>query len=164
MNRIKLDELRRIAAMIEQLCDDDEQLFADMIEGETDVDRIVTRLHDQIQTDEALSVGITARMANLKDRKTRINNRIDASKAAIGEVLKAVKLSKLELPEVTYSVRDGKPGLDVVDGAAVPDEYMKPQPAKVDKAAINDAFDPDGGLPNWLTRIEPKMIVTGRTK
>ena len=163
MNPIKLNELERIATSLAELCEGDEQLFSDMVEGETDADKVILRLHDQIQTDEALSAGMAARMANLRDRKARIDHRIAASKSAIGQVLRAVKLAKIELPEVTYSVRDGKAKLEIVDKDAVPDEYrrIKTEP---DKALINQEFDGAETLPNWLAWTDATDVVVGRVK
>lgn len=158
---LKAAEIARVADMLAPLCDGDEQLFADMMEGETEIDRIVQRLHNIIADDEAMVVGMAARQANLADRKVRINARIEAGKRAIGIMLRAAKLTKLELPEVTYSVRDGKPKLEIVDPAAVPPEFqrMKPEP---DKTAINEAFSDAETLPNWLARGEAKDVVTAR--
>jgi hypothetical protein len=143
--------------------DDDERLFHDMLVGETDIDRIVLRIHEQVARDEEMLVGIGLREAAIRERKQRISARRDAAKALIGKVLRAGRLSKLELPEVTYSVRDGKPALRVVDPEAVPDELQRVK-REPDKAAINEAYQDATELPNWLIRDVPKDVVTARTK
>ena len=158
---IDLAAIGREAEALDELCGGDEALFADMMVGETDVDRIVSRIHEQIARDDEMLLGIAERQRVLADRKKRIESRRDGAKALIGKVLRAARLPKLELPEVTYSVRDGKPSLEVVDIAAVPDEYLtfKPQPNKLQ---INADFDVEGELPNWLVRRDAKDVVTGR--
>ena len=40
--------------------DDDERLFHDMLVGETNIDHIVSRIHEQIARDEEILVGIDA--------------------------------------------------------------------------------------------------------
>ncbi len=159
---IQLAEISRIAGQLDVLCGDDEICFADMVAGETDIVWIITRIHEQIARDEEMLVGIKERAASLSERKARISARVDASKATVGKFLRAAMLTKLELPEVTYSVRDGKPGLRVVDGHAVPSEFLRAK-YDVDKAAINAAFA-DADLPNWLTREPARDVVTARTK
>lgn len=158
-----LSRLSREADMLDELCGGDERLFHDMLTGETDVDHIVRRIHEQLARDEEMLVGIKERQDALADRKQRITVRRDNAKAFIGKVLRACHLTNLKLPEVTYSVHDGKPALRVVDPEAVPDELcrMKREP---DKTAINEAFAAAAELPNWLTREPAKDIVTGRTK
>lgn len=160
---VQLAEVARIAEQLAILCDDDERLFADMIEGETDLYKIVGRLHAQIANDEELLVGITARQTELSDRKRRLNDRRTVTKAAIGQFMRAAKVTKLELPEATYSVRDGKPKLEIVSADAVPEDFRKVK-TEPDKTAINEAFADADDLPNWLVREPARDVVTARTK
>lgn len=160
-------DLGRIARMADELDQllggDDERLFHDMLVGESDIDHVVTRIHEQLARDTEMLVGIKDRKAAIGERQERIERRVDAAKALIGKVLRAGRLNKLELPEVTYSVREGRPSLKVVDPAGVPEELtrIKREP---DKAAINEEFGDVETLPNWLVRELPKDVVTARTK
>lgn len=160
---VQLAEVARIAADLDALCGDDEALFADMIEGETDIYVIMARLHSRIATDQELLTGIAERQAELAERKRRISDRIAASKATAGKFLRAARLPKIELPEATYSVRDGKPALAIVNADAVPDDLcrFKREP---DKTWINEAFAAADDLPNWLTREPARDVVSVRTK
>jgi hypothetical protein len=160
---VQLAEIARIAEMLSVMCDDDEQLFENMLEGETDLYRIVGKLHDQLACDSELVAGITARQSDLADRKRRLTDRTTATKAAIGQFLRAAQLGKIELPEATYSVRGGKPSLRVLDAGAVPPELCR---AKIepDKTKINEVFADAPSLPNWLVREPARDVVTARTK
>lgn len=158
-------DLRQIRNAVEWLREhfgeDFDELLPDFVEGETDITRIVGRLHEQIARDEEIVTGIKARQATIGERKARIEARITASKATVGKFLRAAMLTKLELPEVTYSVRDGKPGLRVVDPEAVPEAYQRVK-AEPDKTKINEAFTDAKSLPNWLVRTVPTDVVTAR--
>lgn len=159
-----LGRIRQVAAELDQLCGgDDEQLFADMMVGETDIDHVVARIHEQIARDEEMLVGIAERKAAIGERQERIRRRAEAGKALIGKVLRAGRMTKLELPEVTYSIRLGKKKLKVVDDAAVPDEFQRTT-AEPDKAKINEHFEGASDLPNWLVREDARDVVTARTK
>lgn len=160
---VQLAEVARIAEQLAILCDDDERLFADMIEGETDLYKIVGRLHNQIASDTELLTGIAIRQAELGERKRRLSDRVTVTKCAIGQFLRTAKLSKIELPEATYSVRDGKAKLEVVTPDAVPDVYCRTK-TEPDKAKINEAFAYADDLPNWLVREPARDVVTARTK
>jgi hypothetical protein len=163
MNPIKLNEWRRIADQLRDMCGDDDELFADMVEGQTNAVELIAKLHSDRAATLELIEGIKAREADLKARKARLQNREAAVKAAIGQVLRAVDLPKVELPEATYSVREGKPKLEIVDAEAVPLCYcvLRHVPAK---GFIDIHFKDAAELPNWLTRIEAADIVTARTK
>ena len=160
-------DLSRIAKTADELDKllggDDERLFHDMLLGESDIDHVVTRIHEQIARDEEMLVGIGERKAAISERQDRIRRRAEAGKMLIGKVLRAGRLTKLELPEVTYSIREGMPALKVVDPSGVPDEFQRIK-REPDKAKINEAFAKEEKLPNWLVREPARDVVTARTK
>ena len=162
--RIDFGRLAQTADELDQLCGgDDERLFHDMLVGQSDIDHIVTRIHEQLARDSEILVGIAERKAAIGEHQERIKRRVEAGKALIGKVLRAGHLTKLELPEVTYSIRDGKPTLKVVDPDAVPDELTRTK-REPDKTAINEAFAQSDPLPNWLVREPARDVVMARTK
>lgn len=160
---VKLAEIQRIAEMLAPHCDGDEQLFHDMMQGESDIDRVASRIWEQVARDTETLVGIKERQDALSERKGRIERRVEAGKAAIGEVLRRSHLKKLELPEVTLSVRDGKNKLEIVDKDAVPSTFQRVTYTP-DKAAINEAYSDSDSLPNWLTRLPARDVVTARSR
>lgn len=160
---VKIAEIARIAEMLAPHCDGDEQLFADMMEGESDVARVLSRIWEQVARDTEILAGIKERKATLAERECRIEARHVAGKAALGQVLRAAHLSKFELPEVTLSVRDGKSKLEIVNKDAVPEEYQRATYSP-DKTLINETFADADDLPNWLTRSDARPVVTARAK
>lgn len=160
---VTIGQIRAIAEQIAPHCDGDDILLQDTLEGETDIIWLLSRLHEQIARDGEILVGIKDRQAALAERKSRIESRIDKFKEQVGTILRAAQLSKVELPEVTYSVRDGKPKLVVVDPDAVPAELTRTK-AEPDKTAINEAYANADALPNWLVREPARDVVTGRVK
>lgn len=161
---IDFGRIAQVADELDKLCGgDDERLFHDMLVGETDIDHVVTRIHEQIARDEEMLVGIAERKAAISERQERVRRRVEAGKSLIGKVLRAGHLTKLQLPEVTYSIRLGNPTLKVVDAAAVPDELCRVK-SEPDKTKINETFAGAKELPNWLV-IEPaRDVITARTK
>lgn len=159
----KLAEFARIAADLDVLCGDDETLFADMMEGETDVHGYVQKLHNAIAANQELIIGAKARRDEISERIKRKETANVALKAAIGRVLRLCLLKKIELPEATYSVREGKANLEIVNPEAVPEAFQRVSYAP-DKTAINEAFAEANDLPNWLVREPARDVVTARTK
>jgi hypothetical protein len=162
---IDLTRIRATADELDKLCGgDDERLFHDMLLGESDIDRVVTRIHEQVARDQETLVGIAERKAAIGERQERIKRRVEAGKSLIGKVLRAGRLTKLELPEVTYSIREGKPTLKVVDPAGVPRKYQRELPREPDKTKINEAFKGAKSLPNWLVLEPASDVISARTK
>lgn len=162
---LQMAEIRRAVEWLRENVgeEDFDVMLPDFIEGETDIDRIVQRIYDQMARDEEILAGIKLRQEAIAERKQRITARVAASKGAIGQFLRAARLTKLELPEVTFSVRDGKPTLRVLSDDAVPEEYCTLVRKPV-KAAINEAFDGETDLPNWLQREPARDVVTARVR
>ena len=162
--KVDLTQIARIAEELDVLLGgDDERLFHDMLTGECDIDHIARRAWEQVARDAEMLAGIGERQSALTERKQRVQARHDAGKAFIGKLLRAGQLAKLELPEVTLSVRDGKPALKVVDAGAVPADLCRTK-SEPDKAAINEKFAQEAALPNWLVREPARDVVTARTK
>jgi len=160
---IQAAEIARIAEMLAPMCDGDEELFHDMMTGESRVDHVARRIWNQVARDKEQLIGIKARMTELNERLKRIEAREGKGREVLGTVLRMARLPKLELDEVTLSVRDGKAKLAVVDPDAVPDAFRRIK-SEPDKTAINDAFADAADLPNWIVREPARDVVTLRTK
>lgn len=162
--QIQTQEIARIAEVLRAMVgDDDERGWADAIEGETDLHKLVNRLHEGIASDSGMVAGIKMRQGDLADRKARIESRIEAQRGAVISLLQAGRVNKVELPEATYSLRDGKARLDIVSDDAVPEEYCTLIRKPV-KAAINEAFADAAELPNWIVREPARPVLTMRAK
>lgn len=155
---IRLDlivpEINRIAEALLPLCAGDEILFADMVEGETDIARISSRILEMIEDEEGRAAALTEQMSVRKDRRDACEARTAILKAGLLRILKAGMLTTLKLPEATLSLRDVAAKLVINDPEAVPEQFTvttrKPSMEKV-----KETYNTDGALPNWLS-VEPK--------
>lgn len=154
---------RAVDWLVSQCGDDASDMLPDFLEGETDLHKLITRLHEGIANDAGMVTGIKERKADLDARQKRLEARIDAQKGAIVMLMQAGQQSKVELPEVTYLLRDGKPKLVVTVPDAVPPHLQRTK-TEPDKELINQIFADAFELPNWLIRQEAKPVLTGRVK
>lgn len=161
--QISRAHIAQMAEQIAPMCDGDEQLLQDMLEGETDLVSLASMLHEVRARDLELLDGIKGREDNLKARKARIKARAERFKEEIGKLLRAARLPNIELPEVTYSVRNGNAKLVVTDPLAVPEE-LNSVSWSPDMAKIKEAYAEAESLPNWLRHDPPKDIITARSK
>jgi len=162
MNNLHLAaaEIARVREAIQAAAPDDEQLLADMLEGETDLYVIAARLLDLIENDESLVAGLREQIDARARRRRRFDARIEASRHAITVLLDAAGLDRLALPEATLTRRMLPPTVEARDPEAVPDEYCK-LVKKPDLPLIKTAFAV-GALPNWLTFVPARPSLTIR--
>lgn len=144
MLETQANQLRsQIEALLREYPDlaDDEILRADMLEGETNIDEIVTGIHRMIEDAKALRDGTQARLDDLASRKGRFQKRVDFGRDLILKILEAAQLPKLELPEVTASLKaNPRQLLGDPDPDALPDEFVRITRAP-DRKKIREALE-----------------------
>ena len=154
---------REVAMIVAMLPEDDVELRADMLEGETDLYEMIERILAWIEEDEGNSAALEKQIMERKIRLARFEGRIERKREMISALLDIAKLNKIELPEATISKRLGKAKLVIVSDDAVPSKYQATKKSP-NKSAINTAFEEVEKLPNWLIREDPKPILTVRRR
>jgi hypothetical protein len=120
---------------------DDEFLRADMLEGETGINEVLTAIHRMIEDSKALREGTQPRIDDLVARSRRFQKRIDFGRDLIAKILEAANLKKIELAEATFSLRKGYPQLvGDPDPLVLPDELVKIV-RSVDRKKIKEALE-----------------------
>lgn len=150
---------REIEALIAEYPElaDDEQLRADMLEGETSIDDVLTRIVRREREAQAFAGGIKSEMDDLASRLVRYERRGQAMRDLAMRVLSAADLSKKELPIATLSVRAGQPKVVVIDEDAIPDSYFRFSRSP-DKTRIKDAIKAGEPVPGAvLSNGEPSL-------
>lgn len=137
-------QVKAIAAMLQD--EEDGVLLADMLEGETDLHPMVTRLLGWIESDEGSVISLKSQIEDRNERKRRFEARIENKRDAIKALLEIAGLPKLELPEATISVRAIAPKPIVSDDAAVPDELCRVRRSP-DMALIKTAIETGEAVP-----------------
>jgi hypothetical protein len=133
-------QVEAVAAMLRDTLEEDERLYLDTLEGETDLYEWVRRLLNRIEEDEGNGKALAEQIADRQTRGKRVADRIAANREAIRALLECARLDKLVIPEATLSVRQVPPKPMVTDEAAVPDELCRFKRSP-DMAAIKTALD-----------------------
>jgi len=107
--------------------DEDAQLLADTIEGETDVFSLIDRLAERALADKLL-------VERGKERLKRIEAREDRARAIVQKMMEALGVAKLDRSLATLSVSAGPRSVQIVDQAAIPDGYWRKSVDKVEIA------------------------------
>lgn len=104
---------------------DDEQLRADVAEGETELASVMKRLLRAKQDADALAKGAREAAKETSERARRFEDRADKLKSMMLAVMDAGDFRKLELPFATFSAIDPKPVADVFNVSELPQGFTR---------------------------------------
>ena len=141
---------------------EDEALRADMIEGETDLLSVMTRLLDHQQEAASMVDAMKSRRDSLTERMSRYERRADALRTLMLNLLSAADQTKITLPEATISLTKGRDGVEITDITALPQGFYSLE-RKADRAAIGAALKAGEAVPGASLRTSGPSI-TIRTK
>ncbi|MGF6253819.1 siphovirus Gp157 family protein [Ensifer sp. LBL] len=123
--------------------DDDAELVADTIEGETNLIEALAKAVTELDECDVLVTGLKTKEAEFEARRKAIENRAERIRALIEQAMLATDQVSLKLPTATLSLSKRAPGLIVTDEADIPAKYWveQPRPApKLDKKSLTDAL------------------------
>lgn len=154
-------EISRLIDANPELAEDDD-LRADMIEGETDAVEFIGKALAARQEAVSIQKAIMSRIADLAERAARYDRKAGAMKALIRSVMRSADIDRLELPEATLSISKGRTSVDVTDLDALPQGYFKIE-RKADKTAIKQAIEAGNEIPGAQLVMGDESL-TVRTK
>lgn len=129
---------------------EDEQALADTLDGESNLDQMLVEVMRSTEDDAMLIAGIKERLAELGERKGRLEHRVKAKREVVCLTMDKASLGKIEAPEFTLSVRRNPPSVVITDQALLPAEYLRtPEPPapEPDKAKIAEALKANTSIP-----------------
>jgi hypothetical protein len=142
---------------------DDEEIVADTLEGITDLHEMISAIIRSALVDEALQIGLRARLEDMRQRLSRLEERGAKKRQLALDAMSETGLKKLEQPDFTASVRAGFPSLVVVSEAVVPENYWVPQPPKLDRQSLLAELKRGRQIPG-VQLSNPKTTLAVRTK
>ena len=113
------------------------------------------RVRDHEGNDAALKCGETLDI--------RIEERARKKRNLVCTVMEEADLKKLMEPDFTVSLRPSRAPLMIIDEAAIPGDYWRPQPAKLDRMGLISALSNGRDIAGAVLG-NPPMIISVRTK
>lgn len=135
--RVRFD-IERLMEAYPELSDDDD-LRADMIEGETAIEAVVTRIYKSLRADEAQAEGAKTFKDDLAARQKRYENRAARKRQMILDMMDAGDVDKLPLPIATFTRRDPQPVVVVDDVSDLPQGFTRTK-IEADKIELKKAL------------------------
>ncbi len=143
--------------------DADEETLRDTLEGMTSLTDSLAELLRSSQEDHSLASALRSRMADMQERCTRFEERARKKRELVCTVMEEAELKKLTEPDFTVSLRPSRAPLMIIDEAAIPGDYWRPQPAKLDRMGLISALSNGRDIPGAVLG-NPPMTIAVRTK
>lgn len=128
-----------LSSLRDQGVDDDADLVADAIEGETNLLEAIEAAVAQIDECDVLITGLKTKEAEFEARRKAIEKRSERIRALIEQAMLATDQMSLKTTTATIVLTKRAAALIVIDEADIPAKYWIAQPApapKLDKKAL----------------------------
>ncbi len=143
--------------------DADEETLQDTLEGMTNLTDMLAEVLRSLLDDQDLGAALKARIGDMQARAGRIEDRARKKRELVTSVMERADLKKLMVPDFTVSLRPTRPPLAVIDEEALPEEFWKPQPPKLDRQGLISALAAGRDIPGAILG-NPPMTISVRTK
>lgn len=150
------EQYQKLLSMVDDECDI--QAIQDTLEGIegmiADKAESIAKLMKSIEADER---AIKAEEDRLKARREALKNRRESIKEYLQNQLISAGIDKLKGTMFTVSIQNNPPSVQIAEGAKVPEKYLIPQEAKVDKRALLDDLKA-GAVYEGIEMIQTKGV------
>ena len=133
-------EIARYQGISEQLRIDyaeiDEETIADTLEGLSTLPEMLSAIVRSSLDDETLATALKLRLADMKDRLERLEDRQKRKRMLVCNAMTRAGLEKLNNEDFSVSLRQGVPRLEVLNEAEVPPAFLILQAPRLDRAGL----------------------------
>lgn len=114
----------------------DEQALNDTFDGETTLDAEIRQAVLSIEEDEIFVNGCKARETELKNRRLRLEKRIEATRGLIEQAMTVANWSNHTMDIGTVSLGKATPRVEVDEESEIPTQFWKRQDPTLDKSGL----------------------------
>ena len=143
--------------------DADEETLMDTLEGMTSLTDSLAELLRSSQEDQSLALALRSRMSDMQERCGRFEERARKKRELVCMVMEEADLKKLTEPYFTVSLRPARAPLMIIDEEAIPGDYWKSQPAKLDRMGLISALSNGRDIAGAVLG-NPPLTIAVRTK
>lgn len=133
---LRLELAKMLAPNGEEMTADDLQALQDSFDGETTLDVEIRNAVLAIEEDEIFIRGIKAREAELKERRGRLEKRIEATRGLIEQAMTIAQWPKHEMDIGTVSLGKAAPRIEIDEESEIPSQFWKRQEPVLDRAGL----------------------------
>ena len=143
--------------------DADEETLHDTLEGMTNLTEMLAEVLRSQLEDQAMGSALRGRISDMQERLSRFEDRARKKRELVTRVMEQADLRKLVEADFTVSLRPSRPPLMIIDDEAIPGDFWRPQPAKLDRQGLISALGAGRDIPGAVLG-NPPMTISVRTK
>ncbi len=143
--------------------DADEETLRDTLEGMTNLSEMLAEVLRSCLEDQSLATALRSRNSDMQERCTRFEERARKKRDLVTSVMEEADLKRLMEPDFTVSLRPSRPPLMIIDEEAIPGDYWRAQPAKLDRQGLISALSNGRDIPGAVLG-NPPLTISVRTK
>ena len=141
----------------------DEDTLRDTLEGLSNLPEMIAAVVRSELEDRALAKGLKGRISEMEERLGRFEARAGKKREMALEAMESADIHKIAEPDFTVSLRSVQPPLVIVEEKEIPEEFWRPQPAKLDRQKLRLALGSSKGVPGAVFG-NPGRTLSVRTK
>ena len=141
----------------------DEETLLDTLEGMTNLTEMLAEVLRSCLQDQDLASALKIRIGHMQERLSRFEERARKKRELVTSVMEQADLKKITEPDLTVSLRPSRPPLMIIDETAIPRDFLKPQPDKLDRLGLITALRDGRDIPGAVLGNLP-MTISVRTK
>jgi hypothetical protein len=141
----------------------DEETLHDTLEGISSLPECLAVLVRSYLEDATIAEALRSRVRGMQERLARLETRADRKKDLALEVMTRGELKKLLQPDFTLTLRPAPSELLITDEASIPNEFWKPQPAKLDRQGLRQQLRSGTCVPGAILRSGGFVLAVRRT-
>ena len=141
----------------------DEETLLDTLEGMTNLAEMLAEVLRSCLADQGLASALKGRIADMQARLSRFEERARKKRELVTSVMEQADLKKITESDFTVSLRPSPPPLMIIDETAIPRDFLKPQPDKLDRQGLISALRDGRDIPGAVLG-NPPMTISVRTK
>ena len=126
--------------LLAEYADIDDETLRDTLEGISSLPEALAAAIRLYLDDLAMATALGLRIGEMQGRLARIEGLCERKRALITSVMERADLRQLKQPDFTVSLRAVPARLVVADEEAIPADYWRPQPAKLDRKGLLGAL------------------------
>ncbi len=128
----------------------DRAALDELLGGEAaDVEEVLQRLLRAARDAKAMAEASAGLIEDMQARKARFARRNEAFRATAFAIMTALDRLKVELPDLTASIRAGQPSVQITDEDQIPDLYVHME-RRIDKQVIASVLKSGGEVPGCV--------------
>jgi len=134
---LRLELARLVAGSSDaEMSAEDLQALQDTFDGETTLDAEIRSAVLAIEEDEIFVRGIKARETELKDRRLRLEKRIEATRGLIEQAMTVAQWPKHEMDIGTVTLGKAKARIEIDEESEIPSQFWKRKEPDLDRAGL----------------------------